>query len=59
MDDRDIDIMNVFFDYYDGLKDSHLVVSHTGDYSTEDTINAVLAAVLTIFKVKEKDNESI
>jgi len=53
MDNRDIDTMNVYFDYYDELKSSHLVVGHTGNAETADIIEIVLSAVLTIFKVKE------
>lgn len=54
MGDRDINIMNVFFDYYDELTSSHLVEGHTGNYEKAETINVVLAALLTIFKEIEK-----
>ena len=54
MNNRDIDIMNVFFDYYDELTSSHLVEGHTGNYEKAETINVVLAALLTIFKESKR-----
>lgn len=54
MDNRDIDIMNVYWDYFNELRDLQTSESRMNGCHEEGVlIDAILSAVLTIFKVKE------
>lgn len=54
MDNRDIDIMNVYWDYFNELRDLQTSESRMNGCREEGVlIDAILSAVLTIFKVKE------
>lgn len=54
MDNRDIDIMNVYWDYLDELRNLNTSESRrSGDYNEGLLIDVVLAGVLTISKIKE------
>lgn len=54
MGNRDIDIMNVYWDYLDELRNLNTSESRrNGDYNEGFLIDVVLAGVLTISKIKE------
>lgn len=54
MDNRDVDIMNVYWDYLDELRSLKTSESRRyGDYNEGFLIDVVLAGVLTISKIKE------
>lgn len=56
MDNRDIDIMNVYWDYLDELRDLSTSESRrNGDYNEGLLIDVALAGVLTILEFKEND----
>lgn len=56
MDNRDIDIMNVYWDYLDELRNLSTSESRrNGDYKEGLLIDVALAGVLTILKFKEND----
>lgn len=52
-------IMNLFIDYYDELKDSHLTEGCAGvaDPNEVNTINTGIATALTINKLLEEEKQ--
>ena len=54
----DTKILNIFTNYYDYLKDGHLVEGCLGITDSEEinTVNAAIAAVYTINKLLKEDN---
>lgn len=58
MNNKESRIMNLFIDYYDELKDSHLIEGCAGvaDPGEVNLINVGIATAFTINKLLEEEN---